>query len=67
MSERASVERRRYLSVIPDRRRARRCPCGCGQRASHLGMANGIALAYGCELFIRRWVRNWRDALRVLA
>lgn len=39
----------------------RRCRCGCRRRASHLGMANGIALAWGCELYVARWVRNPRS------
>lgn len=35
----------------------RRCPCGCQQRATHNGMANGVALMHGCELRVRRWVK----------
>lgn len=36
----------------------RRCRCGCHRRATHRGMANGIALTSGCELSMRRWVRD---------
>ncbi len=38
----------------------RRCYCGCNQRSTHLGMANGCALATGCELSIRRWIKTGR-------
>jgi hypothetical protein len=36
----------------------RRCPCGCETRATHMGMANGLALASGCSLAIARWVKT---------
>lgn len=36
----------------------RRCSCGCGQWATHKGVANGVALILGCELVVRRWVRD---------
>ena len=45
----------RYSEPIPSVSR-RRCHCGCKQRATHLGMANGVALMNGCELSIARWV-----------
>ncbi len=32
-----------------------KCRCGCGGRARFRGMANGVCLAEGCELSIRRW------------
>jgi hypothetical protein len=35
-----------------------KCPCGCGQRPTHKGMANGVALTVACELGIRRWVKT---------
>lgn len=38
----------------------RKCHCGCGGRATHVGKANGMALASGCELTIKRWVRDGR-------
>lgn len=36
----------------------RRCHCGCRKRATHIGLGDGIALTNGCELYIRRWVRD---------
>ena len=48
-----------YAEPINPRFR-RRCSCGCKQRATHLGMANGICLVQGCELSIKRWVRTKR-------
>jgi hypothetical protein len=45
----------RYIQPVETRRR---CRCGCKQRITHLGMANGIALAEGCELLMRRWKRD---------
>lgn len=36
----------------------RRCQCGCKTRATHTGRNNGIALVTGCEMYIRRWVRD---------
>lgn len=34
-----------------------KCRC-CGRPATHTGGANGIALTSGCEMYIRRWVRD---------
>ena len=39
-------------------RKSRKCWCGCGQRASHRGMANGVCLIEGCAFRIARWVRD---------
>lgn len=51
----SAVEHRRYMQLVKTRRR---CWCGCRQRATHTGFANGIALtAPMCELAARRWVR----------
>lgn len=44
-----------YTQPIVGRRGRRKCYCGCGKRATHLGMANGVALAHGCEWSMRRW------------
>ncbi len=45
----------RYMQPTNTRKR---CWCGCGERATHTGFANGIALtAPLCELAARRWVR----------
>lgn len=46
----------RYMQPVQPRSR-RRCGCGCKTRATHLGMANGVSLASGCELSMRRWVK----------
>lgn len=53
----------RYAIPIRSRGR-RRCICGCGKRATHVGAANGIALMNGCVLAVARWVKNpfWRGA-----
>ncbi len=40
-------------------RMRRRCPCGCGGTSTHSGRGtNGVALMWGCELHVRRWVRD---------
>jgi hypothetical protein len=67
MSEKwASIdEHPRYMERVDPRSR-RHCHCGCGRRATHNGMANGVCLATGCELYIRRWLRDGRMAARVL-
>lgn len=56
-----SVDMARYAQFIEDgRRRRRRCGHGddCPNRATHLGMANGVALTTGCEFHMRVWVRD---------
>lgn len=50
----------RYAQPVSSRRR---CRCGCKGRETHAGMCNGVALASGCELYVRRWVRASRSAL----
>lgn len=35
-----------------------KCHCGCGGPKTHLGMANGVCLMSGCEMRVRRWVRE---------
>lgn len=63
--QRASAsEHVRYMDPAPNRRR--RCRCGCGGAVTHLGKANGICLTDGCELSMRRWVRDWGAAGRML-
>jgi hypothetical protein len=55
----SAMEHRRYVELIPGRYRNRRkCHCGCGGKTSHAGMANGLCLTQGCELSMRRWVRD---------
>ena len=53
----SAVAHLRYAALQPAGGR-NRCQCGCGQRATHLGMANGVCLTNGCALSIRRWVRD---------
>ncbi|MBN9791271.1 hypothetical protein DMP17_22070 [Pseudonocardia sp. TMWB2A] len=55
----------RAAVLLPGRfRNRRRCPCGCGNNASHAGMANGVCLTSGCELSMRRWVKDARAEIR---
>lgn len=53
----SSTENVRYSEPVPPRSR-RRCHCGCKSRATHMGMANGVALVTACEIGIRRWIRT---------
>ena len=53
----SDAEHIRYMESLPAKSR-RRCYCGCHKRATHRGMANGVALSIGCELSIRRWAKN---------
>lgn len=47
---------KRYMCPVKTRRL---CQCGCRQRATHVGFANGIAMtAPFCELTTRRWVKT---------
>ncbi len=46
--EQQAARRGRYL----------KCRCGCGQRAKHRAMFNGICMAEGCELSMRRFVKD---------
>jgi hypothetical protein len=55
----------RHMDKAPNNRR--KCHCGCGGRQTHIGKANGIALMWGCELHVRRWVKDWRNAHRAAA
>lgn len=36
----------------------KRCRCGCGRVAKWRGMANGLCMAFGCELAMRRWLKT---------
>lgn len=35
-----------------------KCRCGCGGRARYRAMANGICMAEGCELSMRRLAKH---------
>jgi hypothetical protein len=55
----SAADHQRYLYELPGRyRNRRRCYCGCGGKASHGGAVNGLAMACGCEMAMRRWVRT---------
>lgn len=53
---RGSVNGHRTLIRIQPSSR-RRCTC-CGKRATHVGLGDGLALMDGCEMRVRRWVRD---------
>lgn len=53
----SSEKHTRYAQPI-DTKSRRRCWCGCKRRATHVGMANGVALTSACELGITRWVKT---------
>jgi hypothetical protein len=52
----SATEHQRDSWPAPDRRC--KCHCGCKGTATHVGGANGMGLTSGCELSIRRWVRD---------
>ena len=54
----------RDMIVTPPRSRAR-CSCGCKGLATHFGTGNHAVMIKGCELFIRRWVRDGPSVSRV--
>lgn len=55
------AEHLRYMEPRPQRPgRKPKCSCGCGTPKTHAGLANGVCLVSGCELFIRRWVKSAR-------
>ena len=55
--------------IIPhpetDGRKRRMCHCGCRKKDTHLGTCNGVGMTSGCELTVRRWVRDWKEPQRV--
>jgi hypothetical protein len=49
----------RHCHPLPPQYRNRRaCHCGCGKRATHVGVADGIALMDGCGWSVRRWAKE---------
>ena len=54
----SATENVRYKMALPKIKARRACHCGCGGKATHLGMANGIGLTRGCELSMQRWVKT---------
>lgn len=57
----SAVAHQRYMQEINNRSR-KNCHCGCEKRATRIGMANGVCLVVGCELYIRRWLRDGVNA-----
>lgn len=60
----SALEHVRYVEPIGKTRNWRKCHCGCGKRATHRGAANGVTLTVGCELSMRRWVKDPRPPRR---
>jgi len=58
-----SVDDVRYAEPVPSTSR-RRCKCGCKRRATHYGMAKGMALTTACELAVRRWIKTGETRVR---
>lgn len=49
----------RYIELRKKRPgRQPKCYCGCDGNKTHLGFANGVCLTSGCEMTIRRWVKE---------
>lgn len=49
----------RYAVTLPPKSRMRCRLCPCRRRATHYGAANGLGMTTGgCELAVRRWVRE---------
>lgn len=47
-----------HRTMVPIHSTSRRkCPC-CGNRATHTGLGDGMALMFGCEWRVRRWVKK---------
>lgn len=63
MESRWEWERKIRLAEVKDE--LPECPCGCGQQSTHAGLSIGIVLVAGCELYVRRWVRDGIAACRI--
>ncbi len=44
------------LKIKPGHRK--KCSCGCGNKATHGGYANGVMLVAACELGAARWAKT---------
>jgi hypothetical protein len=44
---------REHMRYVVGSKNRRKCHCGCGGRVTHSGMANGVCLTSGCELYVR--------------
>ena len=49
----SAAEHRRYAQAVDTRKR-----CQCGNRKTHTGMANGVALMGGCEWCVLLWIES---------
>lgn len=48
-----------YVEPAVGNMRRRKCRlCSCGKRITHMAAANGVGLAWGCELSVHRWVKK---------
>lgn len=54
----SATQHQRYMEPLKSRKK---CHCGCGGYVTAIGMANGVGLYWGCELSVRRWVRDARS------
>jgi hypothetical protein len=58
----SSADHVRYSKALTGPKNKRRmCRCGCRKKRTHIGMANGVGLMGGCELWVARWVRDPRS------
>jgi len=59
----SAAEHVRYKLALPKIRARRQCHCGCGTKATHAKMANGVMLGSGCELSVQRWVKDAANSI----
>ena len=63
----SATENVRYKMALPKIKSRRSCHCGCGGKATHLGMANGVGLTRGCEMSMQRWVKTGQSKTKIAA
>ena len=51
-------------SMIKRQNKRSKCYCGCNGRATHNGLGDGAGMMSGCELTVRRWVRDGAASLK---
>jgi len=49
----------KHISYIEPFKSRRKCRCGCQGRVTHGLFANGVGMAFGCELKIRRLAKRF--------
>lgn len=54
----------RYKLELQKVKARRKCSCGCGNKATHAKMANGVSLGRGCELSVLRWVKQAANGIK---